>query len=81
MHQGLGGAAVIRHVNPKEQDLPLLEQMLAQFEHVRHEEIDLLPRFSEEAWAAKRQTTFWGDVSLKWLVDRTMSVWVCKAGC
>jgi type II secretory pathway component PulL len=54
-----------------EQDLPSMEDMLVQFELVRHEEINLLPKFSPQAWNSKQQTTFWGEVSLFWLVCKT----------
>lgn len=71
MHQWLGAPLVIRHQNQGEQDLPAVEEMLARFERIRQEEIDLLPKFSEEAWEAKQKTAFWGDVSLRWLVGKT----------
>jgi hypothetical protein len=71
MHQWLGAPPVPRYQNQGEQDLPVVEEMLAQFEQIRQEEIDLLPRFSEEAWEAKQKTTFWGAVSLRWLVGKT----------
>lgn len=71
MHQWLGAPPVIRHETQGELDLPPVDEMLAQFKHVRREEINLLPKFSQEAWEAKQTTTFWGDVSLYWLVCKT----------
>lgn len=71
MHQWLGAPPAGRHVNQGKQDLPPIEEMLTRFERVRHEEIDLLPKFSEAAWNSKQRTTFWGDVSLYWLVCKT----------
>ena len=54
-----------------DQDLLSVEEMLSQFKYIRHEEINLLPSFSNEAWDSKRKTTFWGEVSLYWLVCKT----------
>jgi hypothetical protein len=70
MHQWLGAPRVMRPMH-QEQDLPRIEEMLNRFEYVRREEIDLLPRFSDEDWNSKQRTTFWGDVSLYWLVCKT----------
>lgn len=73
MHQWLGAPPVTRNEdeNQSEQALPPIEEMLLQFERIRREEISLLPRFSQEAWDTKQKTTFWGDVSLYWLVCKT----------
>lgn len=71
MHQWLGAPPVVRHVNQGEQDLPSIDEMLSQFGRVRREEINLLPKFSQEAWETKKNTTFWGEVSLYWLVCKT----------
>lgn len=71
MHQWLGAPVVIRPENHDQQGVLPMEDMLAQFERVRHEEINLLPKFGQEAWEAKRKTTFWGEVSLYWLVCKT----------
>jgi hypothetical protein len=71
MQQWLGAPAVIRPENYGQQDVRPVEVMLTEFEHVRHEEIDLLPRFGEEAWNSTQRTTFWGEVSLYWLVCKT----------
>jgi hypothetical protein len=71
MHQWLGAPPVIRYQNQGEQDLPVVKEMLARFERVRHEEIGLLPKFSQEAWEEKQNTTFWGEVSLYWLICKT----------
>jgi len=48
-----------------------IEQKLAQFEHVRRAEIGLLPKFGHDAWGTVMRTTFWGDISLYWLVCKT----------
>jgi uncharacterized damage-inducible protein DinB len=69
MHQWIGGPPVAD--TRIKQDLPAVEEMLAQLERIRHEEINLLPKFSQEAWNSKQQTTFWGEVSLFWLVCKT----------
>jgi hypothetical protein len=71
MHQWLGAPAVIRPENYGQQNVLPLEEMLARFERVRREEIDLLSKFSEAVWNSTQRTTFWGDVSLYWLVCKT----------
>lgn len=50
---------------------PKMEEMLDQFRAVRLEEIRLLPAFEPSAWESARVTTFWGEVSLSWLVGKT----------
>lgn len=70
MLQWLGGPPVTRRENQSE-DLPPIEATLAQFERIRHEEIALLTKFSQEIWESKQKTTFWGEVSLAWLVSKT----------
>jgi hypothetical protein len=69
MYEWLGGPPVSD--TRTKQDFPSIEEMLACFEGVRHKEINLLPRFSNEAGDSKQKTTFWGDVSLCWLVCKT----------
>ena len=73
MSQWLGVPPVIREEfeRGKEQSLPLMEKMLSQFEHVRELEIGMLPKFELSAWNAIEKTTFWGDISLEWLVRKT----------
>jgi len=73
MYQWLGASPVIRddRENQIGQNLPPIEEMLVQFEHIRHEEINLLSKFKEADWNFKRETTFWGNVSLFWLVSKT----------
>lgn len=71
MYQWLGAPPVIRYQSEGEQDISNVEEMLARFERVRYEEISLLPKFSQQAWEQKQKTTFWGDVSLYWLVCKT----------
>jgi hypothetical protein len=50
---------------------PQIGTMLEQFETVRQEQIDLLPRVDERAWMTPQPTTFWGEVSLYWIVCKT----------
>jgi hypothetical protein len=50
---------------------PAMEEMLDQFRAVRLEEIVLLPAFESSAWQELKVTTFWGEVSLAWLVGKT----------
>ena len=55
----------------KEPNPPLMEEKLARFERVRRVEIDMLSKFDRNAWNRIQRTTFWGDVSLYWLVCKT----------
>ncbi len=73
MHQWLGAPPPVREaVEQEERDSPApVETMLAQFSEVRLAEIDLLARFAETAWKSTQKTTFWGEVSLYWLVCKT----------
>lgn len=71
MYQWLGAPPVIRREEHGEPDLLPIEVMLDQFERIRREEISLLPKFSQEAWESKQMTTFWGEVTLVWLVSKT----------
>lgn len=73
MSQWLGVPPVI----PEETDEgiepvpPSVEEKLSQFERVRQAEISMLSKFDPDAWHAVKRTTFWGDVSLYWLVCKT----------
>lgn len=73
MHQWLGAPPAARELDSKdvERDLPPMEEMLSQFESARNSEIDLLSKFKDDDWNATRGTTFWGEVSLFWLVCKT----------
>lgn len=73
MYQWLGSPPVAREADSKkiEQELPPIEEMLSQFRQVRESEIGLLPRFEDGDWNSNRPTTFWGEVSLYWLVCKT----------
>ena len=73
MYQWLGAPPVIpgEVESGIERRLPALEEMLSQFEQVRRSEIDLLPKFDHAAWSSTQNTTFWGEVSLYWLVCKT----------
>ena len=48
-----------------------VDAKLAQFERVRQAEINLLSKYEPDAWRTVMRTTFWGDVSLFWLVCKT----------
>jgi len=72
MSQWLGVPAVI----PEESEErigppPSIEENLAQFERIREVQISMLPKFEPMAWDTVKRTTFWGDVSLYWLVCKT----------
>ncbi|HLH64000.1 MAG TPA: DinB family protein [Ktedonobacteraceae bacterium] len=47
------------------------EELLENFRTVRAEQVVLLQQFSEAIWDEKRKT-IWGDVSLKWIVTKTL---------
>ena len=73
MNQWLGAPPAARAVDSKteEQELPSIEEMLSQFKQVRESEIEMLLKFADADWKSIRSTTFWGDVSLYWLVCKT----------
>lgn len=48
-----------------------LDAMLTDFRRVRAEQLELLPLFNDQLWREMRQTPFWGDVTLLWLVSKT----------
>ena len=54
-----------------EKEPPRVEERLVQFERVRQAQINLLPKFEPADWDLVKRTTFWGDVSLYWLVCKT----------
>ena len=73
MSQWLGVPPVIpeeleRSVEPNP---PLVAEKLAQLQQVRQAEIILLYKFDPADWKTVRRTTFWGDVSLFWVVCKT----------
>lgn len=73
MYQWLGVPPVLPEEfedRAEKKQLPI-EELLSQFEKIRQLEIDLLPKFDDAAWNSIRKTTFWGDVSLYWLVCKT----------
>ena len=45
--------------------------MLADFRRVRAAQLEMLPDFTDQLWHEKRATSFWGDVTLLWLVSKT----------
>jgi hypothetical protein len=73
MAQWLGVPAVIPEELEKglEQSPPSIEERLSQFRQVREAQISMLPKFEPMAWERVKRTTFWGDVSLYWLVCKT----------
>lgn len=73
MSQWLGVPPVIPEEleRPVEPNPPLLEEKLSRFEQVRWAEINLLSKFERDAWDKVRRTTFWGDVTLYWLICKT----------
>ena len=73
MSQWLGVPPVIPEEDEKgiEKNPLAIEERLSQFEQVREVEISMLPKFEPMAWDTVKRTTFWGDVSLYWLVCRT----------
>lgn len=73
MYQWLGAPSTLpeEELANHKRDLPPIDEMLSQFEKIRRTEISLLPKFSEESWSLVKKTTFWGDVSLYWLVCKT----------
>ena len=73
MYQWIGAPAVLPEEVEvrKRQERPPIEDLLAQFEKVRRTEIGLLSKFDASVWTTIRKTTFWGDVSLYWLVCKT----------
>jgi hypothetical protein len=73
MAQWLGVPPAIPEDSEKgvETEASTLEAKLAQFERVRQAEIGMLSKFDHDAWATVIRTTFWGDVSLFWLVCKT----------
>jgi hypothetical protein len=73
MYQWLGAPPVAREVNGKqaEEELPAVEEMLSQFKQVRESQLAMLLKFEDADWNFVRSTTFWGEVSLYWLVCKT----------
>jgi len=73
MYQWLGAPPVVREADREnvEENFPLMDEMLSQFRQVRESEIGLLARFEAKDWNSLRRTTFWGEVSLYWLVCKT----------
>jgi hypothetical protein len=47
-----------------------IEIMLAEFKQVRSDQIALLPKFDESTWNMTHKT-FWGRVTLSWVVSKT----------
>lgn len=52
-------------------DSKSLDTLLTDFRRVRAEQLELLPLFNDHLWHETRQTPFWGDVTLLWLVSKT----------
>ena len=70
MHQWLGAPPAVRKA-AHENETFTVEFMLTQFEQVREAEIAHLRQFDQEQWTSNQNTTFWGEVSLFWLVSKT----------
>lgn len=47
-----------------------VEDLLRQFQAVRQQQIDLLPKFNEADWQVTNET-IWGPVTLLWVVTKT----------
>jgi uncharacterized damage-inducible protein DinB len=58
--------------NELEENPTSVEAQLAQFRRVRQAQINMLSKFDEAAWNSIQRTTFWGDISLYWLVTKTL---------
>lgn len=73
MQQWLGAPPAVREESDEESwaNPPPMERMLERFNEVRLAEINLLPSFDERTWSSTQKTTFWGEVSLYWLVCKT----------
>ena len=73
MQQWLGAPPAVRKEGDENEkrNSPTIEEMLTQFEQVRQAEIALLSKFDDETWNSNRNTTFWGEVSLFWLISKT----------
>lgn len=71
MYQWLGTPPPARKERNENQNPATLGEMLNEFEQVRHAEIALLVKFDEDTWNSIKNTTFWGEVSLFWLVSKT----------
>ena len=73
MYQWLGVPAIIPEESEKgiEQSPPQIEEKLSLFEQIRESEISMLSKFDPTAWNTIQKTTFWGEVSLYWLVCKT----------
>jgi hypothetical protein len=50
---------------------PSVEEMMKNYRAARLAQIELLPRFAHVDWQTTRPTTFWGEVSLYWVVAKT----------
>jgi len=71
MHQWLGAPPALRKEESEKRNPPAVQEMLAEFEQVRQAEIVLLSKFDDVTWSSNQNTTFWGEVSLFWLVSKT----------
>jgi len=71
MHQWLGAPPALRKEESEKRNPPAVQEMLAEFEQVRQAEIVLLSKFDDVTWNSNQNTTFWGEVSLFWLVSKT----------
>src|ERR1051325_3876025 len=74
MAQWLGAPPVIPEDTETglEATLSSVEEQLIQFKRVRQAQINMLPKLDQAAWNSIQRTTFWGNVSLYWLVTKTL---------
>ncbi len=74
MAQWLGVPAVIPEDTESglEANPSSVEAQLTQFGRVRQAQINMLPKVDQAAWSSIQRTTFWGDISLYWLVTKTL---------
>ena len=71
MQQWLGAPPAVRKEGSEKGNPPTIEELLTEFEQVRQAEIALLSKFDDDQWNSYENTTFWGEVSLFWLVSKT----------
>lgn len=72
MQQWLGASPALRRPDANDQpNPPAVEELLDEFQQVRQAEIALLRKFDDSTWDSTRNTTFWGEVNLSWLVSKT----------
>jgi hypothetical protein len=73
MYQWLGEPPAVRKAEGEEErhGPSTIAKLMTEFEQVRQAEIALLNNFEDDQWDSTQNTTFWGEVSLFWLVSKT----------